>query len=179
MELNTNCGCDDMYDLYFILLLFFTLSLSSLTKLANLNEFKQTLVNIDVSRKYIQYLVYLIPLIELLLAIFLLIDKTRLISVCGVMSLFIVFAIKLSGYTKKSIRCNCFGKLFSEQIDRITISRLIVLTLIGLYLGISDAKISGYGFNEYILTCWLSVGTFMIYALISALYSLVKMKEGE
>ncbi|WP_339250830.1 MauE/DoxX family redox-associated membrane protein [Sporosarcina sp. FSL W8-0480] len=147
------------------------LSLSSISKLKDLNSFKQTIANLGFQRKLINMLAYLIPLLELISVILLFTNKPYvgfllilLLSVCFITV--ILYTLK----TAKKIKCNCFGNLTEDIIGLKTFIHVLILAIPSIYLLL---KANSPLWSNTFIEIWHSLlsnsGIIVIYLLVNSI----------
>jgi len=118
---------------------------SSLSKLQDLTSFELALKSFNILPHFIiSFTVYFIPIIELLLSLFLLLNiKTNL-------ALYLI-SILLASFTAVIVTkliegtvayCGCFGEIFDNKIELSTLFRNIVLLIAGVFLFVFYEKIN-------------------------------------
>lgn len=115
---------------------------SSLGKVFSASSFKKTLINLDVPGRYLNIVAVLIPLVELIFAIFLLFEKTRFVGELGILVLLVVFTGVLfrAKLKEQEVECSCFGDFVPGFFGWETLLRVLVLFVIVTYLIITRNK---------------------------------------
>ncbi len=126
--------------IYLISGLFIILFLySSLSKWLDFDDFVHQMKNQPFNRRYLPVLLYILPSIEIITALLLILDRTRLVALWSCLSLMVLFSgyiilIKLNFYGR--IPCSCGGVISKLDWTQHLIFNLFFVGLgaIGVYL---------------------------------------------
>ncbi|MDQ0256829.1 hypothetical protein J2S74_004251 [Evansella vedderi] len=103
---------------------------SGMGKLLSLKDFVHHIINFEVLPKRLSLLyASLIPFLEILGAVFLLFDPTRMYGLAIILSLLISFSYGILRILKsgKKTNCNCYGKWMDTKVDYFTLGKVIYL----------------------------------------------------
>ncbi|WP_042169651.1 MauE/DoxX family redox-associated membrane protein [Paenibacillus gorillae] len=143
--------------------------LTGILKLYSPSSMKSTLIAIGIPKPLSSAGAWLVPLFEVLTAVFLLSRATVWIGEILAFGLIggFIYAIFIALYKKEQIKCNCFGKLRDEYLGWGTILRVLMLLIMNSYITIANhpasfAAIHGEDLVLYILS-WVGIlGLYMI-----------------
>lgn len=110
------------------------LLLSAVTKWFGLKEFYRTLYKLKVPASIIIFIGWLVPSLELLIAIGFLFKVTALWSEILLFPLLIAFLWAVYTGQKSGLKCNCFGNMLQEKFGPISYLRLAILAILNVIL---------------------------------------------
>lgn len=147
--------------------------ISGISKFFSINQFKKTLIELKFSDYYSKILAICIPTIELLIAIFILFEKTIFIALIStlILSCLFLFVTMYSLITKKQIKCNCFGNFTDEKLGISSLFHIILLIVPALIILFNNNFnfIEIYSTSEIIFSIVMNLGLIMFFILINAI----------
>ncbi|EWG08773.1 MauE/DoxX family redox-associated membrane protein [Cytobacillus firmus] len=111
--------------IYFLLMYFM---ISSISKILNLSQFSNTVMEYNVlPDKSAKLFGILLPFIELLASISLLLDSTKIYGLMALIFLLFCFGFSVIRVIKsgKKITCGCYGKLMDSKVDNLTLIKIL------------------------------------------------------
>jgi uncharacterized membrane protein YphA (DoxX/SURF4 family) len=154
---------------------------SSISKLKSLSNFKETIQELGFSSKMSGVGANFIIIIELIITILILFEKTRLIG-----EVFLTFILLLFSWSawravriNRKIECNCFGNLSNSSLGNRTFLRIIPIGILNsiLFLYPMETSILGSSWTEVIFIMFSSVGILIIYILLTTFYNVTSMLQ--
>ena len=153
------------------------LLVSSISKLLSQKDFQRTLFNIDVRRRWITTLGWLVPALEAIISLLLVISATQLIGRMVLLLMLVTFASVISRaiYHKKQTECHCFGSLLPEKLSMLTLLRLLLLIGLTLYLLLTKSDVTTWvPARPLVYQAFTSFGLLAIYALVVTIIKQIK-----
>ncbi|QGQ95177.1 hypothetical protein EHS13_09910 [Paenibacillus psychroresistens] len=150
---------------------------SAFPKLAKLKAFAKTLEELGLPPWMSRIGSWGVPAVELIVAGIILVDKIRIFGQLGISALLISFVWAVWRAKGKSLDCNCFGNLATEQFGRKTVYRILILAGADTYLflytrltGLQHASLM-----EWSSAIFLTLSILAVYGLLSAMIRFQKM----
>ncbi len=115
--------------------------ISAITKFISLKEFIQLVTNFHVLPKPLINIVgILIPVLELVGAVFLLSDRTRIFGSFIVSFLLILFSYAVVQVlkTKRRISCGCYGRFIDAEVDAFTMGKIVYFLILITFISLSE-----------------------------------------
>ena len=166
-------------DLFLQVFLMILLILSALSKFLTIQEFQATIHGLGFGQYLSKFLAIIVPTGEFIIALSLAFSSlvfSGLISLILLLLIFLFVTI-YALYTKKKIKCNCFGGLTNEEFGMNTIVHILLFFLLDTYLLLNapSKNILDYPLNDLINTSFSSIGIVMLYVLGSTFYDYKKL----
>jgi len=160
----------------FVFVLSLVFFVSGISKLSSINSFRETLMLLNVPKKYSFHFGFSFALCEMIVAIGVLLDSYRsyflfamlLITIC------LLFVVSLSIKKNQRIKCNCFGNLTNEIFGFGVLSKIIVLLLMIIYSLFNGGYLWGSTYYELMMIILFSVQIFLAYI---ALIIIINLKQ--
>lgn len=157
---------------------------SGVAKLLSRHSFYDTLLEIGLKENSSAKTVsWLFPLAEIVVAVLLLIERTRLtgaIMILAMLILFVMISIRALATKEKKINCQCFGNLVEESLGASTLIRSAVLFLCVIPLLLHREETGLYQLSglEMEFAFLFSIGIIALYALLTAYWNRYRLNKG-
>ncbi|MCR8845881.1 hypothetical protein NQ117_19545 [Paenibacillus sp. SC116] len=144
---------------------------STAPKFMNPLPFRRTLEQLGVTNKLIPLGSRVIPTTELIVALLILVEETRVFGQIGIGALLISFSWAVWKARGKELDCNCFGNLLPEQFGAKTMSRIILLAIMVIYLFVNSQPtgLQATPIQEWLAALFITLSIMLGYGLLSAM----------
>jgi len=145
-------------------------ALTGILKLFTPSSMKSTLLAIGLPKPLSSVGAWLVPLLEILTAVFLLTISTVWIGKILAFGLIggFIYAIFIALHKKERIKCNCFGKLQDEYLGWGTVLRVVMLLVMNSYITIANQPVSfaAVHWEDLVLFILSWVGILGLYTIV-------------
>lgn len=143
---------------------------AAILKLASLNSFRTTLVQLGIKKLNFSISVGIV-ILEIIVGILIYIDQTQRIGSIMVIFLSIsyLWAVWISKQKNHEIICNCFGILVPETLGYHTIGKVVFLLLLDFSPLIYNSDLFEYSFYKIVIYIFISLISIGLYGLILAI----------